>query len=122
MKIEAADLAATVNKLLAEYGDDAQEILEEAITATAKEAAKQLKTAGNFEGSDQYRKGWRSKVEKKRLTIEAHVYNGKLPGLTQLLEFGHAKQNGGRTRAFPHIADINTWAQEEAVSKLEEKL
>lgn len=122
MKIEAADLAATVNKLLTEYGDDAQEILEEAITATAKEAAKQLKTAGDFEGSDQYRKGWRSKVEKKRLTIEAHVYNGKLPGLTQLLEFGHAKQNGGRTRAFPHIADINTWAQEEAVSKLEEKL
>lgn len=122
MKIEAADLATTVNKLLTEYGDDAQEILEEAITATAKEAAKQLKTAGNFEGSDQYRKGWRSKVEKKRLTIEAHVYNGKLPGLTQLLEFGHAKQNGGRTRAFPHIADINTWAQEEAVSKLEEKL
>ena len=122
MNIKPADLAGTVNKLLKEYGDDAKEILEETLTKTAKDAAKQLKSKGDFGGSGNYQKGWKSKVEKKRLTIEAHVYNAKLPGLTQLLEFGHAKQNGGRTTAFPHIADVNTWAQDEAVSRLEEKL
>lgn len=122
MNIKPEDLSETVSKLLKEYGDDALDIVEETVKKTAKEAAKQLQTAGDFEGSGNYRKGWRTKVEKKRLSIDAHVYNAKLPGLTQLLEFGHAKQNGGRTKAFPHIADVNTWAQNEAVSRLEEKL
>ena len=122
MRIQPEQLTATVNKLLDEYGDEVREIVDETITKTAKEAAKQLKGAGSFGGSGEYQKGWKSKVEKRRLYIEAHVYNAKLPGLTQLLEFGHAKQNGGRTRAFPHIADVNDWAQKEAVSRLEAKL
>lgn len=121
MNIKPEDLYGTVSKLLQEYGDEALDIVEQTVKKTAREAAKQLQTAGEFEG-DKYRKGWRTKVEKNRLSIDAHVYNAKLPGLTQLLEFGHAKQNGGRTRAFPHIADVNTWAQDEAVSRLEDKL
>lgn len=122
MRIQPSQLATTVNKILDEYGDEAREIMEETVTKTAKDAAKQLKKAGGFGGSGKYQKGWKTQIEKKRLSIEAHVYNAKLPGLTQLLEFGHAKQNGGRTRAFPHIADVNTWAQEETVSRLEAKL
>lgn len=122
MKIRPEQLTSTVNKILEEYGDEAREIMEQTITTTAREAAKQLKSAGGFGGSGKYQKGWKAKIEKKRLNIEAYVYNAKQPGLTQLLEFGHAKQNGGRTRSFEHIAPINDWAQKEAVSRLEEKL
>lgn len=122
LTIKAENLTAAVNDLLKEYGDDAKEIVEQTIQETAKEAAKQLKSAGSFGGSGRYQKGWKAKIVKKRATVNAVVYNASLPGLAHLLEFGHAKQNGGRTRAFTHIAPINDWAQTEALSRLEEKL
>ena len=81
-----------------------------------------MRAAGSFGGTGKYRKGWKTKVEESRLSIEGTVYNGAAPGLTHLLEFGHVKQNGGRTRAFPHIAEVNDKAQEEFEKELIAKL
>lgn len=121
--IKAEALTAAVNDILKEYGDDAKEIIEETITDVAREAAKNVKTnATGFNGTGKYAKGWKSKIEKKRATVNAVVYNASLPGLAHLLEFGHAKQNGGRTAAYPHIAAVNDWAQDEALNRLKEKL
>ena len=120
--IKGNQLEAAVNNILTEYGDDAQEIIETTISKSAKEATKQLKKAGSFGGTGKYKKGWSSKIQKKRVGIEAVVYNAAAPGLAHLLEFGHAKQNGGRTRAFPHIAPINDQVQEDVVRQLEERL
>lgn len=122
MKIQPEQFADAVNKILQEYGDEARETMQETIKSTSKEAAKKMKSSGSFGGKGTYKKGWKSKVETTRLSVEAVVYNPKQYYLTHLLEFGHAKQNGGRTRAFPHIEPVNDWAQEEVVSKLEEKL
>ena len=120
--IKGNQLEAAVNNILTEYGDDAKEIIETTISKSAKEATKQLKNAGSFGGTGKYKKGWSSKIQKKRVGIEAVVYNAAAPGLAHLLEFGHAKQNGGRTRAFPHIAPINDQVQEDVVRQLEERL
>ena len=122
MKIQSEQLKATVDKILKEYGDEAKEDVEESIQGTAKEAAKKLKSAGDFGGKGTYKKGWTAKVEKKRAQVYAVVYNSTRYQLTHLLEYGHAKQNGGRTRAFEHIAPVNDWAQEEILEKLKEKL
>lgn len=115
-------LAATVADLLNEYGDECTDILEDAVKKTAKQAANELKSAGSFGGSGKYRKGWKAKTEKNRVGVEGVVYNSAAPGLTHLLEFGHAKQNGGRTTAYPHIAPTNEKAQAELVEELERKL
>jgi hypothetical protein len=106
-RIDAKDLASTVNGLLDKFGDQAEACLSEAVWQTAGEAVKRLKKAGDFGGTGQYKKGWSRKLTRKRLYAEATVYNRTDGSLTHLLEFGHAKQNGGRTRAFPHIAPIN---------------
>ena len=123
--IQPDQLAATINSILNEYADDCGDVLLDAVKKTTKQATKELKSSGigGFrDRTGKYRKGWKSKVEESRLSVEGVVYQGAQPGLTHLLEYGHAKQNGGRTRAFPHIAEVNDSAQENFEKELIEKL
>ncbi len=118
--IQPVQFAETVREMLNEYGHEVNEVVEESIEEVAKDAQKTLKKSGTFNGRD-YKRSWAVKIEKKRIYSTATVYNRK-PGLTHLLEFGHVKQNGGRTLAFPHIAPVNDQVQTEVVQKIEEKL
>lgn len=113
--IEAIHLA------LSDYSNEVREALEEAVTEVTDEAADKLHTAGSF-GGKKYRKSWKATVEKTRTGVSGVTYNEKHYRMTHLLEFGHAKQNGGRTRAFPHIAEVNDWAQEEVEKRMEGKI
>ena len=123
------DFRAEVNSLLQEYGAEAVEAVSEATIETANEAKDKLKTAGNFKGT-KYRGSWDAKkqglkssaISGSRVFESAVVYNKKHYRLTHLLEFGHAKQGGGRVQAFEHIAPVNDWAQEDVVERLERKL
>lgn len=117
----AEDLQVKIMALLEEYAEQADEAINEVIPKVAKDAAKQLRnTSPKQDGS--YAKGWMAKVEKTRLGVSGIVYNKDYPGLVHLLEFGHAKRNGGRTRAFPHVAPVNEWAEKEVVQRIEEAL
>ena len=63
-----------------------------------------------------YQKGWATKkTSEKSGQVSITVYNRKKPGLTHLLEKGHAKRGGGRVSGKPHIAP----AEEYAASELE---
>lgn len=121
MQIQPASFAAAINDILDDYDKDVREVVNQSIAEVAKDAQKALKKSGDFRGSGKYKKSWAVKIEKKRIYTNATVYNKK-PGLTHLLEFGHVKQNGGRTRAFPHIAPVNDEVQSEVIKKIEEKL
>lgn len=107
LKIDAQDLAKTVNGLLDKFGESAEICLPEAIWKTAGDVVKELKKGGPYKDGQDYNKGWSRTMTRKRLYAEAKVYNKNRPELTSWLEFGHVKRNGGRTRAFPHIAPVN---------------
>lgn len=107
MKIEATDLRSVVNGILDEYAADVGAAVDKAVTKTANEAVKELKRGKGGFNDRTYSKGWSKKVIKHRLYSEAVVYNKTHGHLTHLLEFGHAKRNGGRTTAYPHIAPVN---------------
>ena len=115
-------LAAVVSDILSEYGDECADVLEDSIKTVTKKAQSELKGVGSFGGTGKYRKGWKTKIEKTRISVDAVVYNAAAPGLTHLLENGHALANGGRSRAFPHIAPVNDEAQTEVIDLLERKL
>ena len=122
MKIDSQDLASTINKLLEEYGDNVQDAIVESSKKVGKEVAKELKKGGKFGGTGAFNKGWTSKTETTRLGAETIVYNKSLPGLSHLLEFGHALANGGRSTAYNFISPINDTTEDKFVAAFEESI
>lgn len=99
------DLSIQIAKILEEYGQKVAENVDEIAAEVAQEAIVELKqTSPKKRGK--YAKGWRKRKLKSGRWV---VYNFKYGNLTHLLEYGHVKRNGGRTRAFPHIkqAELN---------------
>ena len=122
VKIDSSRLADTINGYLAEYGDDVRDAIEASSKKVAKEVVKELKQGGGFGGTGEFNKGWASKTEQTRLGSGTVVYNKTAPGLAHLLEFGHVKQNGGRTRAFNFIAPINDSIEDKFVQAFEQAI
>ena len=120
--IRDTDFSKAIKDILDEYGDEVREAMSETSEEIAKETVAKMKSSGSFGGSGAYKKTWSKSVESKRTNVEMIVHNTKHGQLTHLLEYGHAKTNGGRTRAFPHIAPVNDWAQTEFINVLERKL
>lgn len=122
VKIGSDSLAATIENILEEYGAAAKDVVEESSKAVAKKVVKDLRKAGDFNNGQDFRKGWTSKTEQTRFGASVVVYNKTKPGLAHLLEFGHAKTNGGRTKAFNFIAPIADTVEKQFLETFEEKM
>lgn len=121
--ISGENLEKAIENILSEYGDEVSQVLGDVIEDVVKDSAKELKAFNQGRRPwKHYPKGWTYKIKKGRIDIEGVVHNKDHYRLTHLLEFGHAKRNGGRTAAFPHIAEVNEYAQKEVLKRLEEKL
>ena len=120
IKIDA--LGAEIAKKMEEYAAEVAGDVKEEAKAVAKEAVKELKTTspeGPGSKKGHYKEGWTSKVESENaVSIGIRVYNRKKPGLTHLLEKGHANRGGGRVEGKPHISE----AEKNAIEAYEERL
>ena len=96
------------HEIFTDLENDVTAASNEAVRLCGKEAVKRLKSTGEYKDhrSKGFRRTWKVEIEKNRLGDKAIVYNTNA-GQTTWLEYGHAKQNGGRSKAFPHIADVN---------------
>lgn len=116
--INVDSLAAELAAGLVEYSDSVTEVIKKAVEDVSKSAVEELKkTSPTRTGA--YAKDWAAKktyedTRSKRKT----VYNKKHYQLTHLLEFGHAKRNGGRVAAIPHIKAV----EEKAAQEFEEAI
>ena len=71
----------------------------------ARESGQVLRTHSPKKYGD-YQKGWSVKPYTEGKNRGFIVYNRDHYQLTHLLEKGHAKRNGGRVRAIPHIRPV----------------
>ena len=112
MKNIAVDqLANEISKTLKAFEGATDEAVKSGVLDTAEEAVKELRAAnppgsGDYSSWKDYNRGWGIKASVRGKKTEATVHNKTKYRLTHLLEKGHAKVNGGRTRAFPHIAPV----------------
>lgn len=105
MKVSPDNLDEAIKAELDQFAGMLPDEIATAQKAAAKAAVKELKTTSP--GKGRYGKGWKTKTTKTRTGAETVIYNGDVPGLAHLLEFGHPIVSGGRTvgqaKAFPHI-------------------
>ena len=117
-RVRIDQLADEIMKGLKEYADLATDEMKAAVKDAGKLAKEEIaETAPKDTGK--YAKSWTSKVTAESSdNIKVTVYSPKKYQLAHLLEHGHAKRGGGRTKAQPHIAP----AEEKAERKLEEDI
>lgn len=117
-KIKSEDLAKTIAKELTMYSEDAVEVVKKATKEVAKSIRKDI---SDHAPADRglYKKSWMaSKTAETKTSISYRVHAGKNGyRLAHLLEYGHVKRSGGRTRAFPHIKP----AEERGIREIEAK-
>lgn len=127
MKVTADMFADSIKKVLGEYVEETDELVEKAVTDTAEEAVKELKNVRQWapggHPTGKYSSSWSQDVQlRQRFRHVKAIYNDGHGQLTHLLEFGHAKVNGGRVAAYPHIAPVNEKLPEIFEKKLTEGL
>ena len=119
MAVKIGDLAKAVMKELDDYGVAVGLEVEKVSKEVAEDTAKMLnKTSPKLTGD--YAASWTYGTGETKRTKHTMVVHAEKPeyALTHLLEKGHQKRSGGRTKAIVHIA----LAEEAAVDELEKEL
>lgn len=106
------EMAHVIMEGLQEYADLATEDMKAAVKKAGNRAKSDVQ-AGAPVDTGRYKKSWTVKTTKENANaMEVTVHSKNRYQLAHLLEFGHAKRGGGRTRAFPHIAPAEAAAAE----------
>lgn len=111
-------LADAVMEELTEYSKLADETMRKAVKDAGKTVKDSIKESAPTKFG-KYAKSW--SVKNTKVTshaLEVTVYSKNRYQLAHLLEHGHAKRNGGRTRAIVHIAP----AEQKGIEQLEREI
>ena len=120
--VEIGGLADAVMQSLREYDDLSKDAIKKAVRKSARQVKSDIQSNAP-ERTGAYAKSWGVKKERENsqlLSLIVHSRNRYQ--LAHLLEFGHAKRGGGRTRAFPHIAPAEEHGKEMLVEEIERSL
>lgn len=111
-RVRIDQMAHVIMEGLQEYADLATDDLKKAVKKAGDEAKKDIQNNAPVK-TGAYKKSWTVKTTKETSNaMEVVVHSRNRYQLAHLLEFGHAKRGGGRTRAFPHIAPAEQKAAE----------
>lgn len=91
-------------KGLTEYSKLADSAMKKAVRKTATSVKNEISANAPVK-SGRYKKSWTAKKTKENShSLEMTVHSKDRYQIAHLLEKGHAKRNGGRVAAIPHIA------------------
>ena len=121
-RVKIDQMAHAIMDGLQEYAGLAAEDLKAAVKKAGNEAKKDIQANAPVK-TGAYKKSWTVKATKETSNaMKVVVHSRNRYQLAHLLEFGHAKRGGGRTRAFPHIAPAEQRAAELLEREVEKAL
>ena len=128
-KVKINQLSNAINDILETYSDEVIQNTKEVVDDVTKQALQITKANAPIDERKIKRKGKYKKSIKKRTVYESitekrnviYVANGE-HRLTHLLEFGHAKLNGGRTKGHPHFKYGNDFVLKNYEKKLKKRI
>ena len=116
--IKIDDLASAITKELTEYSQEVTDGIKREIKAVAKECKTEIQQNSPVD-TGSYRKGWQVKTAYESSSdIRVVIRNRTDYQLTHLLEYGHAKVNGGRVNGKPHIRPAEEHAEQKFMKKV----
>ena len=116
--VKIDDLDEEVMKGLTEYSKLATADMKKAVKKAGNDVRKEIQSTAPKE-TGAYAKSWAVKTTRESAEkLEVTVHSKNRYQLAHLLEFGHAKRGGGRTKAQPHIAP----AEENGINALEKAI
>ena len=117
-KVAVDQMADAIMEGLQEYADLAADEMKTAVRKAGRSVKKDIQ-ANAPRKTGAYSKSWTVKSTKETSnSLELTVHSKNKYQMAHLLEFGHAKRNGGRTRAQPHIKP----AEETGIKQLEQDI
>ena len=117
-RVAIGDMASAINKQLEKYATLTTEGVKSAVTKAGNTVRSEIK-ANAPSRTGTYAKSWSvKKTAESSNSLEVTVHSRNRYQLAHLLEFGHAKRNGGRVAAQPHIAA----AEEKGITELEQEI
>lgn len=122
-KINIQDLSDEISKMLTEYVDNVEEIVEEETDNLIKEAKLYLVSKSPKDKGD-YARSWTITQKKyKGLHVYSRVIHNKDHyRLTHLLEFGHHAKDGSWVPAQPHIRSTEQKYKQQLSSNIERRI
>lgn len=112
------DMADVIIKGLTEYAELATDDMKEAVKSASKTVQKEIK-ANAPKDTGAYQKSWTTKkVSETSTKLHMVVHSKNRYQLAHLLEYGHAKRNGGRVEGKAHIAP----AEQNGIRQLQEEI
>lgn len=123
----ANSFTADVIEIVEDYSSKVKGVAEECTAQAAKDTARRLRNVTNPRLTGEYAKGW---AVKKKASDTYIVYNKTAPGLTHLLENGHAVANqygnyghpNGRVKGIKHIEPAAEEGAAELIAEVERRL
>ena len=99
--VEEDQFAAALSDILGDIADGADEATFHLVHDALVDGRDEWRANAKGYGW-KYGKAVTYRALRQKHGVEGHIYSKK-PGLSHLLEKGHAKSGGGRTSAYPHV-------------------
>ena len=116
------ELADAIAQELANYGEVAADDVKEAVRKAGETVKKDINDSAPVR-TGKYAKSWKTKITSEDSQgMIVTVYSPTRYMLAHLLEHGHAKRGGGRTRAIPHIAPAEEHGEKQLLQDLGQAL